>query len=230
MTDKIQNLLFSLQDREYKAFQCKLMPAIDPNTVIGVRTPQLRAIAKQFANDENIHIFLNALPHKYYEENNLHAFLLEQIKDFDLCVRSVDKFLPYVNNWATCDSMKPKAFAKGAERLLPYIEKWLHSKHTYAVRYAILMLMTHFLDDNFDVKYLELVSAVKSDEYYINMMMAWYFATALAKQYDSVLPLIKQKRLPVFVHNKTIQKAVESYRISDTQKQYLKTLKRKNVL
>lgn len=230
MTDKIQNLLFSLQDREYKAFQCGLMPTVDPDTVIGVRTPQLRDMAKQFANDENIYIFLNSLPHKYYEENNLHAFLLEQIKDFDLCADAVDKFLPYVNNWATCDSMKPKVFAKSAERLLPHIEKWLCSPHIYAVRYGILMLMTHFSDDNFDIKYLEQVSLIKSDEYYINMMISWYFATALAKQYESTLPFIEQNRLPVFVHNKTIQKAVESYRISDIQKQYLKTLKRKNIL
>ena len=229
MTDKIRKELFNLQDNKYKQFQSKLLPTVDPDTVIGVRTPALRALAKQFAKDENIYVFIQNLPHKYYEENNLHAYILEQIKDFDLCVSAVDEFLPYINNWATCDSMKPKVFAKNTDRLLPYIEKWLCSGHTYTVRYAILMLMTHFLHDKFDIKFLERVAQIQSEEYYINMMIAWYFATALAKQYDSALPFIEQKRLPAWVHNKTIQKAIESYRITKAQKEYLKTLKIKTL-
>ena len=229
MTDKIRKELFNLQDNKYKQFQSKLIPTVDPDTVIGVRTPALRALAKQLAKAENIYVFIQNLPHKYYEENNLHAYILEQIKDFDLCVSAVDEFLPYINNWATCDSMKPKVFAKNTDCLLPYIEKWLCSGHTYTVRYAILMLMTHFLHDKFDIKFLERVAQIQSEEYYINMMIAWYFATALAKQYDSALPFIEQKRLPAWVHNKTIQKAIESYRITKAQKEYLKTLKIKTL-
>lgn len=225
MTNKICQELFALQDLKYKAFSEKLLPTVDPDTVIGVRTPQLRALAKQYAKGENIGDFLCDLPHKYYEENNLHAFLIEQIKDFDTCVAALDSFLPYIDNWGTCDSMKPKIFAKNADRLLPYIEKWLNSSHTYTVRYAILMLMTHFLGDKFDVRFSELVASIKSSEYYINMMIAWYFATALALQYDSAIAFIEQKRLSAWTHNKTIQKAVESYRINEVQKEYLKTLK-----
>lgn len=225
MTDKIRKELLLLQDSEYKNFHCKLMPTVNHDTVIGVRTPQLRALAKRFAKDENIEIFLRDLPHKYYEENNLHAFLLEQIKTFDDCVAALDSFLPYINNWATCDSMKPKIFAKNADKLLPYIEKWLCSGHTYTVRYGILMLMTHFLDEKFDIKFLERVAKIKSEEYYVNMMIAWYFATALALQYDSAIVFIEQKRLSSWVHNKTIQKAVESYRITDNKKEHLKIFK-----
>lgn len=223
--DSIRKRLFDLQDLEYKDFQCKLMPTVNADTVIGVRTPQLRALAKQIYGTKDADEFLTLLPHFYYEENNLHSYLTERIKDFDLCVNTVDKFLPFVNNWATCDTMKPKVFAKNAEKLLPFIEKWLCSEYTYAVRYGILMLMTHFLDDRFDVKYLKRVSRIKSDEYYINMMIAWYFATALAKQYETALPFIESRALPEFVHNKTIQKACESYRLTPEQKIYLKTLK-----
>ncbi len=225
--DSIQKRLFELQDLKYKEFQCKLMPTVNADTVIGVRTPLLRDFAKQIDGTEAAETFLNTLPHFYYEENNLHSYLTERIKDFDLCVNTVDRFLPFINNWATCDTMKPKVFAKNPEKLLPYIEKWLCSEHIYAVRYAILMLMTHFLDDKFDVKYLKRVSQIKSDEYYINMMIAWYFATALAKQYESTLPFIEQHLLPDWVHNKTIQKARESYRITAEQKGYLKSLKTK---
>lgn len=225
MIEKIRQELFALQDLNYKAFSSKLMPTVNTDTVIGVRTPQLRALAKRLAKDENIDVFLKNLPHKYYEENNLHAFLLEQIKDFDTCIAALDNFLPYIDNWATCDSMKPKCFAKNADRLLPYIEKWLCGAHTYTVRYGILMLMTHFLDEKFDIRYLERVTQIKSDQYYINMMIAWYFATALAKQYNSAIVFIEQKRLSEWVHNKTIQKAVESYRTTEENKEYLKTLK-----
>lgn len=203
------------------------MPTVDPDTVIGVRTPHVRALAKQLVRDKKTDGFIKTLPHKYYEENNLHAFILEQTADFDVCAAQVDAFLPFVDNWATCDCMKPKTFRKNAERLLPYIEKWLCSNHTYTTRFGIGTIMTYFLDDRFDVKFLERVSQIKSDEYYINMMIAWFFATALAKQYESAVLFIEKNRLSKWVHNKTIQKTVESYRITDTQKEYLKSLKLK---
>ena len=222
---EIVKMLFEMQDLEYKAFQSKLVPTINPDTIIGIRTPKLREFAKKIKTDENICEFMQALPHKYYEENNLHAFLTEQIKDYDECIKMLNKFLPYVDNWATCDSMCPKCFKKHTDELFIEIEKWLASKQTYTVRFGIKMLMTYFLDDKFDVKYLEMVAGIKSEEYYINMMIAWYFATALAKQYESTLPYIEEKKLSKWVHNKTIQKAVESYRISDDNKKYLKTLK-----
>ena len=227
MTDKIRAELFALQDLEYKNFQCKLMPTVDPDTVIGVRTPALREMAKRLINDENVERFLCDLPHKYYEENNLHAYIIGLIKDFGTCINALENFLPHIDNWATCDGTKCKCFAKNTEQLLPHIENWICSNHTYTVRFGILTLMSYFLDDKFKVKYLERVSRIKSDEYYINMMLAWYFATALAKQYDSAVGFIEQNRLALWVHNKTIQKAIESYRITDAQKEYLKSLKRK---
>lgn len=225
--DSITKILFDLSDSDYKKFQCKLMPTVDPDTVIGVRTPDVRALAKQLVRDKKTDGFIKTLPHKYYEENNLHAFILEQTADFDVCAAQVDAFLPFVDNWATCDCMKPKTFRKNAEQLLPYIEKWLCSNHTYTVRFGIGAIMTYFLDDRFDIKFLERVSQIKSDEYYINMMIAWFFATAFAKQYESTVSFIEKNRLSKWVHNKTIQKAVESYRITDAQKGHLKSLKLK---
>jgi 3-methyladenine DNA glycosylase AlkD len=218
----IQEQLLSLQDTKYRDFHAKLMPNIDKNTIIGVRVPQIRAFAKQIKNNSGE--FLSKLPHKYYEENNLHAILVSQISDFDKCIEKINAFLPYVDNWATCDIMNPKSFKKNKEKLLRQIEKWLKSEHTYTVRFGIEMLMTHFLDEDFDERYLEMVSLVKSDEYYINMMIAWYFATALAKKWDFAVKFLEEKRLPKWVHNKTIQKAKESYRITQRQKEYLKTL------
>ena len=211
-----------MAEEEYKEFSSKLMPTVEKSKIIGIRTPILRKYAKSLNEYED---FLNELPHEYFEENNLHAFLIEREQNFDKCIEKINIFLPYVDNWATCDSMRPKVLKKEPEKLLKHIKRWLISKDVYAVRYGINLLMTFYLDDNFDGKYLEMVSAVKSDQYYINMMRAWYFATALAKQYEHTLPYIENKKLDVWTHNKTIQKAIESLRITDQQKKYLKTLK-----
>lgn len=221
----ITERLFSLQDKGYKEFQAKLMPTVSKDNIIGVRTPALRKLAKEIYGTKAANEFLKMLPHKYYEQDNLHAFLLLQIKDFDACVKEVERFLPHIDNWATCDSLRPICFKKNAEELLPYIDKWLKSEHVYTVRFGIEMLMVHFLDDRFDVKYLWQVAHIKSDEYYVNMMCAWYFATALCKRWQDALPLIEDKTLQPWVHSKTIQKAVESYCLTAEQKAYLKTLK-----
>lgn len=168
---------------------------------------------------------MNALPHTYYEENNLHGFFIEKIKDFNKAIEALEKFLPYVDNWATCDMMRPKVFKKNTKPLFEKCMEWLNAEDTYTVRFGIGMLMSYFLDDEFRVDILNSVAEIRSDEYYINMMIAWFFATALAKQYDATLPFIENNRLDMWVHNKTIQKAVESYRITPEQKAYLKTLK-----
>lgn len=219
--------LFDLQDIEYKEFQSRLIPSVERDRVIGVRTPDLRRLAKELKGTEAAEAFLQDLPHLYYEENNLHGFLLEYIKDYDACVQAVDAFLPYVDNWATCDTMSPKVFKKHLPELLEQIQVWMASGHTYTVRYGIGMLMRYYLEDAFRPEYLSWVSEVRSEEYYINMMVAWYFATALAKQYDAAVLYLRQKRLPLWIHNKTIQKACESYRIDDSRKAYLKSLRLK---
>lgn len=224
---EIQTQLISMQDLEYKAFHSRLMPTISPETIIGVRTPALRKYAKEMAKYGDVEGFMHELPHKYYEENNLHGFLIESMKDFDKCLSEVERFLPYVDNWATCDMMRPKVFKKNPHKLLPGIEEWLESDKTYTVRYGIGMLMTYFLDEYFDIKYAEKVAAVDSEEYYVKMMIAWYFATALAKQWEAVIPFIENGKLEKWTHNKAIQKAIESYRITPEQKVYLRELKRK---
>lgn len=223
--ETIQKHLFELQDLKYKDFHSKLIPTVDPETVIGVRTPALRKLAKEIAKTEEAGEFLKELPHQYYEENNLHGFLIEAVKDYEECVEKLNIFLPYVDNWATCDMMRPKVFKKYREELLVQIKEWMQSEHIYTVRFAIEMLMTFYLDEWFEEEYLEWVAEIRSEEYYLNMMIAWYFATALAKQYEAVVPYIEGRRLDKWVHNKTIQKAVESYRITAEQKVYLKTLK-----
>lgn len=228
ITEEIRARLFSLQDTAYRDFQVKLIPGMDAQKEIGVRTPELRKLAKELAKREDIREFLNDLPHQYFDENQLHAFILSGEKDFEKCMEDLERFLPYVDNWATCDQMSPKVFRKNRKKLLESINRWIGSEHTYTVRFAIKMLMEHFLDEDFDPAYPEMVAEVRSEEYYIRMMIAWYFATALAKQYEAVLPYLEQKKLDVWTHNKTIQKAVESYRITEEQKIYLKSLKRKN--
>ena len=228
ITDEITTKLFSLQDTAYRDFQVKLIPGMDAQKEIGVRTPELRKLAKELAKREDIREFLNDLPHQYFDENQLHAFILSGEKDFEKCMEDLERFLPYVDNWATCDQMSPKVFRKNRKKLLKSINRWIGSEHTYTVRFAIKMLMEHFLDEDFDPIYPEMVAEVRSEEYYIRMMIAWYFATALAKQYEAVLPYLEQKKLDVWTHNKTIQKAVESYRITEEQKIYLKSRKRKN--
>ena len=221
----ISEELFALQDTEYQVFQSKLMPTIPPETVIGVRTPLLRKRAKELAGTPQAEHFLQSLPHRYYEENNLHAFLIEKIRDYDTALAETERFLPYINNWATCDCFCPKVFAKHKEELLISIRRWLGSDQTYTVRYAMGMLMRYYLDEDFQPEYLPWVAGVHSEEYYLNMMRAWYFATALAKQPDAALPWLTDRRLDVWTHNKTIQKAAESYRISPEMKQQLRELR-----
>ncbi len=223
---KIQDRLFELQDKKYRDFHSRLMPTVDAETVIGVRTPVLRKLAKELSGTPAAGEFLRCLPHRYYEENNLHGFLIEGIRDYDACMAEVKRFLPYVNNWATCDMMAPKVFAGHPEELLEEIRGWLNSGETYIIRYGIGMLMRYFLDERFSPEYLWLVAGVSSEEYYVKMMVAWYFATALAKQYDAAVAFIEENRLELWTHNKTIQKAVESYRITPEQKNYLKSKKR----
>ncbi len=218
----IRKTLLSMGEKEYREFSSKLMPTVEKSSVIGIRTPILRKYAKSL---ENYQEFLQDLPHKYFEENNLHAFLIEKEQDFEKCIEKLNAFLPYVDNWATCDSMKPKVLKKDPQKLLFHIKKWLAAKDVYTVRYGINLLMSFYLDENFDKEYLMLVANVKQKEYYINMMRAWYFATALAKQYEQTIPYIENKILDKWTHNKTIQKAVESLRIRKEQKDYLKTLK-----
>lgn len=221
----IQKDLFGFQDLEYRDFHSRLMPTVDYERIIGIRIPVLRKYAKELFKSEEYTEFLKELPHKYYEENNLHAFLIEQIKDFNVAIKETEEFLPYIDNWATCDCFQQRVFKKHKTELLKHIFEWLKSNKAYTVRYGINQLMTHFLDDEFNEKHLKMVAGVKSDEYYINMMRAWYFATALAKQYDKTIPFIEQKFLDAWTHNKTIQKAVESHRIDKDTKEYLKKLK-----
>lgn len=221
----VQDRLFELQDLKYRDFQCKLMPTVAPETVIGIRTPALRKLAKELARHPDCGNFLRILPHKYYEENNLHGYILATMKDFDSVIEGLNRFLPYVDNWATCDTMSPKVFKKHLPELLPHIRRWIAAGETYTIRFGIGMLMRFYLDEAFQPEYLEWIAAVRSEEYYVNMMVAWYFATALAKQYDAALPYITHYRLDTWTHNKAIQKAIESYRITDEQKVLLRTYK-----
>lgn len=223
--ESIVKSLFELQDKGYRDFHLKLMPGVEPERVIGVRTPQLRRLAGEIAGTPQAAEFLGKLPHYYYEENNLHGLLICRIKDFNACLGAVNAFLPFVDNWATCDMLSPKALIKQPERLLEEIDIWLKSEKTYTVRFGISRLMAHFLDERFSGSYPAAVAAVNSDEYYINMMRAWYFATALAKQYDAVLPYFTERRLDRWTHNKAIQKANESFRVSPEHKSELKALK-----
>ena len=214
-----------MQDLKYKNFSEKIIPDIPKESIIGVRVPELRKFTKTFIKSGNINRFLKDVPHKYFEENNIHAFILQNIVDFDSAIKELEKFLPYINNWATCDSFVPKAFLKNTDILFPYIEKWIKSSHVYTVRYAVCLLMKLYLDDNFDSYHLKMVSDIKSDEYYVNMVRAWYFATALAKQYDSAIGYIEGNILDIWTHNKTIQKAIESYRIDKKTKKYLSSMR-----
>ena len=284
---KVLENLIKMQDKKYAEFQAKLIPTIDKKTIIGVRTPELKAFAKEMLKGSqsfaptrgsqcmgptrgsrsmgptngltnDVEKFLDELPHKYFDENQLHVFILSEMKDFDICIKKVNEFLPYVNNWATCDQLSPKCFKKNKEALLKYINKWIKSKKPYFIRFAIEMLMSHFLDADFDEKYLKMVADVKfasrvtrqkkklqsigskinhrdsekisvdidPDKYYVEMMRAWYFATALAKQYDATFPYIKNGTLEEWTHNKTIQKACESFRVCETHKKELKKYKK----
>ena len=225
MIKKIKNDLLSMQDKTYKDFHSKLMPTINSNSIIGVRVPVLRDYAKKLFKEnsiESLNSFLKNLPHEFYEENNIHAFIIEKINNFDECIFYLENFLPYIDNWATCDMLNPKIFKNNCDKLLEKIYQWINSDSVYTVRFGIGMLMRFFLDEKFETKYLDLVSSINSEEYYINMMRAWFFATALAKQYDQTLPYIKNYSLDKWTHNKTIQKANESFRITKDQKEELK--------
>ena len=219
---KLQKQLFELQDLKYRDFHSKLMPETDKETVIGIRTPVLRKFAKEFAGTSEAEAFLRQHPHRYYEENKLHMMLITGIKDYEKCMEEIQRFLPCIDNWATCDYPAPKCFARHKDQVLEEAKRWISSGETYVIRYGIGMLMRLFLDEDFSSEYLEMAAAVQSQEYYVNMMIAWYFATALAKQWDATVPYIEQHKLPDWVHRKTIQKAVESYRITPEQKEYLK--------
>lgn len=220
----IQRKLYKLQDKNYAKFQASLIPTIEKKCIIGVRTPEIKKFAKEIYDKCLYERFLDDLPHDFFDENQLHIFILNEIKDFDICIKRVDKFLPYIDNWATCDQLSPKCFKKNRNELLKSIYKWIKSKKTYTIRFAIKMLMSHFLDKDFDKKYLKIVKNVNyvgKDIYYVEMMRAWYFATALAKKYDETLPYIKGKCLSAWTHNKTIEKAVESFRVSEVHKKEL---------
>lgn len=223
--ERIREDLFAMQDLSYRDFHSRLMPDVDKAAVIGVRVPELRKYVKELAKDPEIQEFLDDLPHQYYEENNVHGFLIQQMKEYEKCMEELEKFLPYINNWAICDMTSPKVFKKHKEELLEAVRRWIASNHIYTVRYGIGMLMQHYLDEDFREEYPQMVSEIQSEEYYVNMMIAWYFATALAKQYETILPYIEKQKLDVWTHNKTIQKACESYRITPEQKAYLRTLK-----
>lgn len=217
--------LFALQDEKYGDFQSKLIPGLPREQVIGIRMPAMKKLAKELVNGEETNDFLKQLPHIYYDENVLHALLIASIKDYDACMEALETFLPYIDNWAVCDCLSPKVFQKHKTELLEKIKLWIPSEHPYICRFGMGMLMRWFLDDDFCQEYLELPAAVRSEEYYVNMMTAWFFATALAKQWDAAIPYLEQNRLNPWTHNKTIQKARESYRITPGQKEYLKTLK-----
>ena len=221
----IYDRLIKVQDVKYREFQIPLVPNINSETMIGVRTPDMRKIAKEVFDSPEAADFLATLPHKYFEENLIHFFMVAMIKDFDECIAAVETFLPYIDCWPVCDQSSPKVFKKNHERLLPYIKKWLKSNHVYTARFGIRMLMNEFLGEDFKPEYLELVAGKKGNDYYLKMMIAWYFATALAKQYDATLPVIEKHLLEPWTHNKAIQKACESFRVSDEHKEYLKTLK-----
>lgn len=224
--DEIQNLLFQLKDEEYRRFQSALIPGISYDRVIGVRIPRLRALAKQLIKEGRADKFISELPHYYYEENNLHAFIIAEEKDFHILMEKTEAFLPHIDNWATCDSFRPKAFRLHKKELEPYALRWLESDGEYTVRFAVEVLMTCFLSEDFRDEYPRRISGIISDKYYVNMMIAWYFATALSVRYDEIIVYIEENKLPLWVHNKTISKACESLRITKEQKEYLKTLKK----
>lgn len=223
--EEIRQRLFELQDLKYKEFSRKLIPTVNPETMIGVRTPDLRKLAREFSKTPKASEFLEILPHTYFEENNLHGLLIETMTDYDAVVAALDEFLPYIDNWATCDTISPKIFKKHLPKLYKKIKVWLKSDQIYTVRFGIRMLMSFYFDDGFQPEMLELVGCIRSKEYYVNMMIAWYFATALAKQYEATLPYIQEQRLDKWTHNKAIQKAIESYRVGSEAKAYLRTLK-----
>ena len=224
---KIQKELFSLQDKKYMKFLSKLTPNVSEDTIIGVRIPEIRKLAKKLGKNDEYEDFLKELPHKYYDENLLHGAIISENKDFENCIELLNSFLPFVDNWAVCDTISPKIFKKHKKELIEKIKEWSQSDKTYTCRFGVEMLMTHFLDEDFKKEYLEMVANIHSEEYYVKMVIAWFFATALTKQWDYAVIYLENNRLDVWVHNKTIQKARESLRILEDKKGYLKGLKRK---
>lgn len=222
---KVQQDLFTMQDLKYRDFHAKLMPTVEKESVIGVRVPVLRTYAKKLGKTEEAKQFLKILPHQYYEENNLHGLLIEQMKDYELCIEELERFLPHIDNWATCDLLAVRTVKNHLNSYIKKIDRWLESEYIYTIRFGINMLMRYYLEEEFKLEYPGKVAAIRSEEYYVNMARAWYFATALAKKYDQVLPFLEEQKMDVWTHNKTIQKAIESYRITPEQKEYLRTLK-----
>ena len=225
MIRDVRKRLFEMQDTGYRDFHARLIPTVEKEKIIGIRTPILRKFAKEVGKTEESELFLKVLPHQYYEENNLHGLLIEQIRDYDKCLKELERFLPYIDNWATCDMLAVKVVKKHLDTFIDEVYRWMESDHAYTIRFGISMLMRYYLEDAFQMEYPEKVAQIRSEEYYVNMMRAWYFATALAKQYDKILPFIEKQKLDVWTHNKTIQKAIESYRITPEQKEYLRGLK-----
>ncbi len=222
---EIYDRLLDMQDLSYGDFSAKLLPTLSRESIIGVCLPLLRRYAKELAGTAQAEAFMRELPHKYLEENHLHSFLIGQMRDVDACYAALDVFLPHVDNWAVCDSLRPRILLADKARLYQRARAYMQSEHAYTVRFGIELLMLYFLDEDFDPEHLSQVAAVQNQEYYVNMMIAWYFATALAKEWEAALPYLEQHRLPAWVHQKTVQKAIESYRITPEQKAYLRTLR-----
>ena len=225
MTRDVQKRLFEMQDTGYRDFHARLIPTVKKEKIIGIRTPMLRKFAKEFGKTEESEMFLKALPHQYYEENNLHGLLIEQIRDYDKCLEELERFLPHIDNWATCDLLALHMIKKHRDIFIREVYRWMESDKPYIIRFGISMLMRHYLDERFKPEYPEKVAAICSEEYYVNMMRAWYFATALSKHYEKILPFLEEQRMDIWTHNKTIQKSIESYRITKEQKDYLRTLR-----
>jgi 3-methyladenine DNA glycosylase AlkD len=225
MIRDVRKRLFEMQDTGYRDFHARLILTVEKEKIIGIRTPILRKFAKEFGKTEESELFLKVLPHQYYEENNLHGLLIEQIRDYDKCLEELERFLPFIDNWATCDLLALHMMKKHRDIFIREVFRWIESDQPYTIRFGISMLMRHYLDEEFKTEYPEKVAAIRSEEYYVNMMRAWYFSTALAKQYENVLPFLEKRQMDVWTHNKTIQKAIESYRITSEQKEYLRTLR-----
>ena len=225
MIRDVRKRLFEMQDTGYRDFHARLILTVEKEKIIGIRTPILRKFAKEFGKTERSEMFLKVLPHQYYEENNLHGLLIEQIRDYDKCLKELERFLPYIDNWATCDLLALHMMKKHRDIFIREIYRWMESDKPYIIRFGISMLMRHYLDEGFKPEYPEKVAAIRSEEYYVNMMRAWYFATALAKQYEKILPFLEEQRMDIWTHNKTIQKSIESYRITQEQKNHLRTLR-----
>lgn len=225
MIRDVRKRLFEMQDTGYRDFHARLFPTVEKEKIIGIRTPILRKFAKEFGKTERSEMFLKVLPHQYYEENNLHGLLIEQIRDYDKCLGELECFLPHIDNWATCDLLTLHMMKKHRDIFIREIYRWMESDKPYIIRFGISMLMRHYLDEGFKPEYPEKVAAIRSEEYYVNMMRAWYFATALAKQYEKILPFLEEQRMDIWTHNKTIQKSIESYRITQEQKNHLRTLR-----